>query len=136
MGLSIKEGVMVEFDQYPKKCNLCGGYVKLVTCSDRPYYKCYRCGAKVYTHPYSATNKAIVPLANEDTRKLRSECHVLLEGACHSRGERTQVRMWLASKLKMKYEKMHFAYMTDRELRKAIRVIKQGIREGELREEA
>ena len=126
---------MEYFDQYPKKCNLCGGYVKLVTCSDRPYYKCYKCGAKVYTHPNSSTNKAIGPLANEETRKLRSTCHEMLEWGCCSREERTHRRRLLADKLGMRYEQLHFAYMSDRELRKAIRVMKDmGLIE--MREEA
>ena len=44
-------------------------------------------------------------------------------------------RRLLADKLGMRYEQLHFAYMSDRELRKAIRVMKDmGLIE--MREEA
>lgn len=130
-------------DLYPRKCNICGGPVRLVD-NSRVYspeyaslhpgkvYMCQRCGAYVGLHPHS--HRALGILASRKMRRARMYCHDLFDsswqGRRHAHRKRVRAYTELARRLGIPVEECHFGWMTVPEMRVAYRHLLDMKKEG------
>lgn len=113
----------------PTICNLCGGEVKLIYVgkkhSNSGYiYKCRSCGASTNTQTNNHTI-ALGTLANEETKKLRHDCHLWFDKLWRNRDDREIWYDRLADYLGIDRQDCHFGAMEKDMLLKALDIIKK-----------
>lgn len=113
--------IKIAIDEFPTKCNICGGDV-IYTTNDNIYgkkygsgycYYCTNCGAYVGTHkPYP--KKALGLLANSEMRKWKIICHDLFDsmwkGKAGQKRIRAQLYKKLANELGISVSECHFGW--------------------------
>ena len=123
----------MKVDLYPKKCNLCGGYVQYISnhlIYGKKYgsgkcYHCTKCGALVGTHKYNP-RKAYGILADKQMRKLKVQCHDLFDKRWKGRKtSRHDAYKWLANELNIPIQDCHFGYFDLETLQRAYQILKE-----------
>ena len=121
-------------NEFPTKCNVCGGDV-IYTTNDNIYgkkygsgycYYCTNCGAYVGTHkPYP--KKALGLLANNEMRKWKIMCHDLFDsmwkGKVGQKRIRAQLYKKLANELGISVVECHFGWFDLPMLKRAYNIL-------------
>lgn len=121
-------------NEFPTKCNVCGGDV-IYTTNDKIYgkkygngycYYCTNCGAYVGTHKPSP-KKALGLLANSEMRKWKIICHGLFDsmwkGKIGQKRIRAQLYKKLANELGISVSECHFGWFDLPMLKRAYNIL-------------
>lgn len=110
--------------QYKGACPICGSTSISLKLTAYGYaYECNVCHSTVGCH--KGTSMPLGILADEETKKLRMQCHELFDKKWRNPRERKALYSQLADLLGISPGSCHFAMMDKELLRKALEIIKE-----------